>query len=78
MIATKELRIRATPKKTILGLFKILRKSCTLRVKPIENITTLNNGTIKEFKFDQNSGLKKAQSEKRITQKGKRFVDLTT
>ena len=66
------------PIQTILKFFKILKKSSTLNVNPIENIIKLNKGIIRKLKFDQYWGSKKAQNENKITQRGNKLVDVAT
>ena len=48
------------PTQTILKFFKILKKSSTLNVNPIENITKFNKGTIRKPMLDQYWGSKNA------------------
>ena len=66
------------PKQTILKFLKIFRKSSIVKVNPMENITTLNKGTIRKLISVQYWGFKKAQAENKITQRGNNLIVLAT
>ena len=66
------------PKQIILKFLKILKKSPTFKVSPIENITKLNKGIIRKLKFDHCCGCKNAQIENKITQSGNKLVNVET
>ena len=66
------------PKQITLKFLKILKKSSTFKVNPIENIIKLNKGIIRKLKFDQYWGSIKAQTENKITQSGNKLVDVAT